>query len=685
MKRRLLIVAAVILTLIIPLLAYKAYAPVGILHEGFRGIVTSYVQYNSTLNCYYFTLKVQEHRSFSKYPEDQLCEVAWEQGDLMSIIEEEVTILVKPELYYLVKDLKPGDYVEVRTVTYLYPSILGGGTYRYLKCIKKLSAAQFVSIWVDKGCGAAYSVGEYCIIYFRVTRRAYIRLIDELPGGKYKVLAEGWADPGVYYIRGIIGEPAGYRIFHIYAVDESGVTSYGFCYIKVLGHTYEAYLYTLGLPPGVCVKVYVDGKYAGTLCSGKTLYIKVTTTSPNYVIKVDEIVVVAPGIRYRALQSEYTLDRSISLNIVYVKEVKVKIDVEPRICDITIGVEKHSPPFEGWLPVDVYTISVPAEVEYAGEKYIFVKWSDGSTEATRTIKIEKPLELKAYYKKAHLLEVSAKTFKGAAITVPVLINATKYSTKVSKLFPEGTYVVKVDETILVEEGVRYLFSGWEDGVKAPQRTIKLESDVKLAAVYKLQYYVDVEVKPDKYKTYLKNVIVGEDWYDEGSEVTLSVTQTAVEVSPGVRLVFVKWSGDVTSDSPSVTFKIYEPKKVIAEWKKQYYLNVVSQYGSPTGGGWYDEGSTAVVKVEPVVGFLIEYRFVKWIVDEGTPNEYTVESPELTLTMNAPHTVKAVWKADYTKLILLVVVIAAAVTAAIVLIFIKRKPAPPPPPPPPPTL
>jgi len=679
MKHRLLTLI-IALVIIAPLLAYTVYAPVGIMHEGYRGIVTSYVKYNSTTGYYYFTLKVEEHRDFSKYPEDQLCEVSWEQGDLMSIIEEEVTILVKPELYYLVKDLKPGDYVEVRVVTYIYPSILGGGIYHYLKCIKKLSEAQFVYIWVDKGCGATYSVGEQCIIYFKVTRRAYIKLIDELPGGSYKILAEGWADPGVYYIRGVVGEPAGYRIFHIYATDTAGITSYSFCYIVVSGHVYEVYLYPIGLPEGVCVKVYVDGKYAGTLCSGSKLYLKITTTAPKYIVKVDEVVVVAPGIRYRALQSEFTLDRSASINIYYVKEVKVKIDAEPRVCDITIGTEKYSPPFEGWLPVDVYTISVPAEVEYAGEKYVFVKWSDGSTEATRTIKIEEPLKLKAYFTKAHLLEVAAKTPKGVALTVPVFINDVKYSTKLSKLFPEGTYVIKVNDIVSVEEGVRYLFSEWEDGVKSNERTIKLESDVKLSAIYKLQYYVDVEVKPSEYKEYLKNVIVGGGWYDEGSQVTLSVTQTAVEVSTGVRLVFVKWSGDISSEESSTTFKVYEPKKVYAEWKKQYYLKVISQYGSPTGGGWYDEGSTAVVKVEPVVGFLIEYHFVKWIVDEGTPNEYSVESPELSLTMNAPHTVKAVWRTDYTKLIIVVVVAAAAIIGAILIILLRRRPLPPPPPP-----
>ncbi|RLE80335.1 MAG: hypothetical protein DRJ52_06615, partial [Thermoprotei archaeon] len=106
-----------------------------------------------------------------------------------------------------------------------------------------------------------------------------------------------------------------------------------------------------------------------------------------------------------------------------------------------------------------------------------------------------------------------------------------------------------------------------------------------------------------------------------------------------------------------------------------------------GEGWYDEGTQATVKVNPVEGFLVEYHFVKWILDEGTPNEKAYTSPEVVITMDKPHTLKAVWRVDYTKLIIVIVAVIGGLAAVIVvlLMIVKKKHAlkhalPPPPPP-----
>lgn len=91
-------------------------------------------------------------------------------------------------------------------------------------------------IWVDKGCGSAYNIGDPIIIYFKVNVRAYVRIVDEFPDGSTKLLYSGWVDGGVtYYIKGVMGEPAGYRIFHIYAEDEYGNTAHDECYVGVGG------------------------------------------------------------------------------------------------------------------------------------------------------------------------------------------------------------------------------------------------------------------------------------------------------------------------------------------------------------------------------------------------------------------------------------------------------------------
>ncbi|HDI74937.1 MAG TPA: hypothetical protein ENF55_03175 [Thermoprotei archaeon] len=674
---------AVLLVFTIP----RAYAPVAIMHLGFKGVVVSPPQYNATIDAYVFKIRAFEERDFSSYPENQVCAVDWESGSLMSLTEEIVTIYVSTDKYYLVSGLNVGDYVEVRTKTYIYPEILGGWIIHWLLCIK-ISPQQFAKIWVDKGCGATYSVGEKCIIYFQVTRRAYVKIVDELPGGTYKVLTAGWAEPGVIYvIRGIVGEPAGYRIFHIYATDETGATSYDMCHIRVLGKTISITIRPVGIPAGFCTKIYINGVYKGQVCGGDEAHIEVTIVDTSCVLEVDEIIVVSTGVRYRALQHRFTLTGSASINIMYVKEVKVKIDAEPRVCKVIVNGIEHPVPYEDWLMVGSNTISVPEIVEYHGSYYVFAGWSDGSTEASRTIDISAPLELKAFYKKAYKLTISAKLINNAPVTVPVLINETEYSTKVSEILTEGTYLVKVEPVVLVEEGVRYSFVKWEDGVIKTERVIKLSSDTELSAVYKLQYFVNIVVKPSDYEKYLEGVFTGEGWHDENSKIMISVTKLAVEIGAGTRIIFSSWKGDILSEATSVEVTVTKPMTIVSVWKKQHYLEVISEHGSPTGEGWYDEGTQATVKVNPVEGFLVEYHFVKWILDEGTPNEKAYTSPEVVITMDKPHTLKAVWRVDYTKLIIVIVAVIGGLAAVIVvlLMIVKKKHAlkhalPPPPPP-----
>ncbi|RLE73539.1 MAG: hypothetical protein DRZ80_06260, partial [Thermoprotei archaeon] len=91
-------------------------------------------------------------------------------------------------------------------------------------------------IWVDRGCGSVYDIGDTIYVYFKVSNRAYVRIVDEFPDGSTKLLYSGWVDGGVtYYIKGVMGEPAGYRIFHIYAEDEYGNTAHDECYVSVGG------------------------------------------------------------------------------------------------------------------------------------------------------------------------------------------------------------------------------------------------------------------------------------------------------------------------------------------------------------------------------------------------------------------------------------------------------------------
>jgi len=113
------------------------------------------------------------------------------------------------------------------------------------------------------------------------------------------------------------------------------------------------------------------------------------------------------------------------------------------------------------------------------------------------------------------------------------------------------------------------------------------------------------------------------------------------------------------------------REVTLEWVKQFYLEVVSEYGSVEGGGWYNESSYARVKLKDVeVGFLIRQVFERW---EGLGLQDKVLEPGVVdIYMNGPRKLVAVWKTDYTQLIILTIIIGATLTAIAYYKLIKHK-------------
>jgi len=160
-------------------------------------------------------------------------------------------------------------------------------------------------------------------------------------------------------------------------------------------------------------------------------------------------------------------------------------------------------------------------------------------------------------------------------------------------------------------------------------------------------------------------------YREANKFNIKITKIFYP-NERVRYVFIGWSDGLEDNSRTLYFK-EELIELDAIYKVQYYLEIISGYGCITGSGWYDKGAEVTVKVQPIIGFLIERHFVEWIVDEGTPNEYRTTNRTLIIMMNAPHKVKALWRTsyNYSQIIILILVTVASLTVAF-LIYQKRK-------------
>lgn len=166
----------------------------------------------------------------------------------------------------------------------------------------------------------------------------------------------------------------------------------------------------------------------------------------------------------------------------------------------------------------------------------------------------------------------------------------------------------VDNVIYEDQGARLVFSRWSNGEASP--TIKINDSIALVALYEREYYVEAVTE------YGGESVAG--WYREGERVDISVNST-VYLDKTTRLVFTGWSYGVTKWSPQNHFYVFEPVRVTASWKKQFYVDITSMFPARvSGGGWYDENSVVTIRAQPTIAIndTVEYRFTGWTVNSG---------------------------------------------------------------------
>jgi len=114
--------------------------------------------------------------------------------------------------------------------------------------------------------------------------------------------------------------------------------------------------------------------------------------------------------------------------------------------------------------------------------------------------------------------------------------------------------------------------------------------------------------------------------------------------------------------------------IIANWKTQYYVKVISEYGDPQGEGWYDEGSEATITISTtkIEGVLYNKVFKGWRNQSG---DIVSTSPTYTFTVNQPVVLTAVWDQEPNEIVMLagsVLVVATAIVLLTIVVVKSRK-------------
>jgi len=234
---------------------------------------------------------------------------------------------------------------------------------------------------------------------------------------------------------------------------------------------------------------------------------------------------------------------------------------------------------------------------------------------------------------------------------------------------DQTATFSVTSQVTGGEGIRHTFNSWTGDYAGSftTGTVSMNAPKTVTATWKTQFLLTIDPKDGQ-------VDKSTQWLDSGTTVSVTALSPSKTIEKKSRLVFLGWQGAATSTSNAVTLVMDGPKSLTATWRWQYYLTVETKHGTPSGEGWYDDGSTAEfsipseVPMESPFGSLGgKYVFSGWTGDAAAT------TPKATILMDRPHNVVASWTSDYSMVTAFFVALTAIVaTLAVFIVFTIRK-------------
>ena len=241
--------------------------------------------------------------------------------------------------------------------------------------------------------------------------------------------------------------------------------------------------------------------------------------------------------------------------------------------------------------------------------YHFTQWSDGNTNASRTVTVTGNATYTAYF------EANAPN----QYTITVLSNNAAWGT----VSGGGTYAAGSTATISATANSGYHFVQWNDGNTNATRTVSVNSDATYIATFEADAPVQYTITVVSANTTM-GTVSGSGTYNAGSTVTITAT-----ANNGYH--FVQWNDGNTNAirTITVTGNATYVATFEANQTQQYTITVLANndsWGNVTGGGRYDASSSVTINAMPYSG----YRFVQW--NDGNENA----SRSITVTADATY-------------------------------------------------
>ncbi len=239
--------------------------------------------------------------------------------------------------------------------------------------------------------------------------------------------------------------------------------------------------------------------------------------------------------------------------------------------------------------------------------YHFVKWSDGNTNASRSVTV-----------------TAAATYTATFAINTYALTVTSADTNMGTVTGGGTYDYNKSVTITATPKTGYHFVKWSDGNTNASRSVTVTAD----ATYTATFAIDTHVLTVTSANTTMGTVSGGGTYEYNKSVTITAT-------PKTGYHFVKWNDDNTNASRSVT--VVGDASYTATFEVNSYdimvLSADESMGIVSGSGSYNYATTQTIS-----GSAKEhYHFCKW-------NDGNTENPR-TITISGEATYTALFAID----------------------------------------
>jgi hypothetical protein len=145
-------------------------------------------------------------------------------------------------------------------------------------------------------------------------------------------------------------------------------------------------------------------------------------------------------------------------------------------------------------------------------------------------------------------------------------------------------------------------------------------------------------------------------------------QPLMDFGNATRLLFTSW--DDGTKSPQRVLQLDGNASISAIYRKQYFVNVTSSYGTSAGSGWYDDKSTAAIQVQPPIDPQAKVIFSHWTGD------LTSSELRALVFVDSPKTVVTTWdsisKLNHTESQQALMMLALSLIALAVLVILNLR-------------